>query len=66
MSPTAKITKEMTVNQVLKLYPATIGILNQFNIDSCCGGNRSLEQASKEDKAALEDLLSRLNSTINR
>lgn len=55
----------MTVNQVLKLYPVTIGIFNQFNIDSCCGGNRSLEQASKEDKAALEDLLSNLNSTIN-
>jgi len=56
----------MTVNQVLKLYPATIGILNQFNIDSCCGGNRSLEQASKEDKAALEDLLSKLNSAVSR
>jgi len=66
MSLPAKITKEMTVNQVLKLYPATIGILNQFNIDSCCGGNRSLEQASKEDKAALEDLLSKLNSAISR
>ncbi|MBI5038794.1 MAG: DUF542 domain-containing protein [Nitrospirae bacterium] len=66
MSLPAKITKEMTVNQVLKLYPATIGILNQFNIDSCCGGNRNLEQASKEDKAVLEDLLSKLNSTLSR
>lgn len=66
MSLAAKITKEMTVNQVLKLYPASIGILNQFNIDSCCGGNRSLEQASKEDKAALEELLSKLNSAINK
>ncbi len=60
-----QITKDMTVNQVLKLYPKTVGVFNTFNIDSCCGGNRSIEQASKEDKAALEELLSTLNKTVN-
>lgn len=54
------ITKEMTVNQVLKLYPKSVGVFSKFNIDSCCGGNRSLEQAAREDKVVLEDLLTAL------
>ncbi len=60
-----QITKDMTVNQVLKLYPKSVGVFNKFNIDACCGGNRSLEQAAKEDKAALEELLSALHKTVS-
>ena len=55
-----RITKEMTVNQVLKLYPKSVGVFSKFNIDSCCGGNRSLEQAAREDKVVLEDLMTAL------
>ena len=58
------ITKEMTVNEVLKLYPATISIFNKFNIDACCGGNRSLEQAAREDGANIEELIEQLNRSI--
>ena len=54
------ITKEMTVNQVLKLYPKSVGVFSKYNIDACCGGNRSLEQAAREDKAVLEDLMTAL------
>ncbi len=55
------ISKEMTVNQVLKLFPKSVGVFTKFNIDACCGGNRSLEQAAKEDKAALEELMTALD-----
>lgn len=58
----AQITEEMTVNQILKLYPGTIGVFNKFNIDACCGGNRSLKQAAMEDKVSIEDLLAALNN----
>ncbi|HZX48133.1 MAG TPA: DUF542 domain-containing protein [Nitrospirota bacterium] len=54
------INKEMTVNQVLKLYPKSVGVFSKFNIDSCCGGNRSLEQAAREDKVVFEDLMTAL------
>jgi len=57
------ITKEMTVNQVLKLYPKSVGVFSKFNIDACCGGNRSLEQAAREDKAVLEDLMTALHQS---
>ena len=58
-----QITKEMTVNQILRLYPKSVGVFTKFNIDACCGGNRSIEQAAKEDKALLEDLMQELNQS---
>lgn len=59
----SQITKEMTVNQILKLYPKSVGVFTKFNIDACCGGNRSIEHAAKEDKAVLEDLMQELNQS---
>lgn len=61
----SEINKEMTVNQILKLYPKSSAILNKFNIDTCCGGTRTLEQAVKEDKAELGSLLQALNSSVD-
>lgn len=58
------VTKEMTVNQVLKLYPKSVGVFSKFNIDACCGGNRSIEQAAKEDKVVLEDLMTALGQCV--
>ncbi len=58
------ITKELTVNQVLKLYPKSVSVFSKFNIDACCGGNRSIEQAAKEDKAVLEDLMKALYQCV--
>ena len=58
------ITKELTVNQVLKLYPKSVRVFSKFNIDACCGGNRSIEQAAKEDKAVLEDLMKALHQCV--
>lgn len=59
----AQINKEMTVNQVLKLYPKSVATLNKFNIDTCCGGAKTLGQAAKDDKADLEILLQALNDS---
>lgn len=60
-----QITKDMTVNQVLKLHPKTISVFNKFNVDACCGGNRSLEQAAKEDNVVIAELLSALNTSTD-
>ena len=47
------ITPEMTLNEVIKKYPATMGTFNRFNIDSCCGGARTVADAAREDGADL-------------
>ncbi len=56
----AEITEEMSINQVLKLYPQVMGVFNTFRMDSCCGGARSLGQAAREDGADIQALLSAL------
>lgn len=58
------ITKDLIINDCIKKYPDTIGVFNKFNIDSCCGGAVSLEEAAKRDKANLEELLKVLNEVV--
>lgn len=55
----------MTVNDAIKLYPATIGVFSKFRIDSCCGGAVSIEEAAKRDKADLKELLKKLNEVAD-
>ncbi len=49
------------VNDCIKLYPDTIGVFTKFNIDSCCGGAVSIEEAARRDGAELEALMAALN-----
>ena len=57
-----KITKDLIVNDCIRLYPKTIGVFTRFHIDSCCGGAVSIESAARRDGATLEDLIAALNA----
>jgi regulator of cell morphogenesis and NO signaling len=48
------------VNEMLRLYPATVSVLNAFGIDACCGGAASLAEAARRDGVDLNALLSAL------
>ncbi|MEK6530879.1 MAG: DUF542 domain-containing protein [Deltaproteobacteria bacterium] len=52
-----EITKDLVVNDCIRLFPKTIGVFTNFKIDSCCGGAVSIEDAAKRDGAPLEDLM---------
>ncbi|MDH4227610.1 MAG: DUF542 domain-containing protein [Deltaproteobacteria bacterium] len=54
------ITKDQTVNDVIRDHPKTIGVFTRFNIDSCCGGAVSIEAAAKRDGADLGALMQAL------
>lgn len=56
-----RISKDDIVNDIIRLYPNTIGVFNEFQIDSCCGGAATVEEAALRDKADPEKLLARLN-----
>ncbi len=56
-----KVTKDVIVNDCIKLYPNTIGVFTKFNIDSCCGGAVSIEEAAARDGADLEAMLAEIN-----
>ena len=61
-----KVTKDIVVNDCIKLYPKTIGVFTQFKIDSCCGGAVSIEAAAKRDGADLEDILKALEEAASK
>lgn len=63
---TEKVTKDIVVNDCIKLYPKTIGVFTQFKIDSCCGGAVSIEAAARRDGAPLDGLLKALNQAAAR
>ena len=56
------ITKDLIVNDCIKLYPKTIGVFTEFNIDSCCGGAVSIADAAARDGADLEAMLAEINA----
>ena len=43
---TKRIAPEMTVNDVVRQYPASISIFNEYGIDTCCGGGVALAVAA--------------------
>ncbi len=61
-----QITKEIVVNDCIKLYPKTIGVFTRFKIDSCCGGAVPIEEAAKRDGAPLEDLMKAVNEAASK
>ncbi|MGC2424554.1 MAG: DUF542 domain-containing protein [Nitrospirota bacterium] len=59
-----EITQEMSLNEIIRKYPNTMGVFNRFNVDSCCGGARSLKVVAEEDKLDLQELIKALRDGI--
>lgn len=57
------ITRDQIINEVIKAYPETIGVFNEFRVDSCCGGGRAIAETAAAD--GLEDLTPLLHA-LNR
>jgi iron-sulfur cluster repair protein YtfE (RIC family) len=45
------IDADLTVNDAIRRYPATVAVFNDFGIDACCGGAAPLAQAAVRDGA---------------
>jgi iron-sulfur cluster repair protein YtfE (RIC family) len=46
-----------TVNEMLVAAPQTLGVLNRFGIDTCCGGTPTLAEAARWVRLAPETLI---------
>lgn len=55
------ITKDMTIDNVLRQKPASTQLLMSYGICNCCGGNLTLEESAKNKGINIEDLINRLN-----
>lgn len=64
MNQTLSIDQELSVNEVMKRYPVTMGIFNRFGIDTCCGGNASVTEAARRDGVDLDSLLEAIRDAV--
>ena len=58
------ITKDMTINDIIKTYPLTITVFNKFRVDSCCGGGQTVEKTATADSVDVKALLRALNEAV--
>jgi regulator of cell morphogenesis and NO signaling len=63
---TTQVGESSTVNEIVAQYPDTIGVFNQFGIDSCCGGGVPLADAAHRDGADVGALPAALQEVIER
>jgi iron-sulfur cluster repair protein YtfE (RIC family) len=54
------LSAALTVNDLLRLTPASAAILNRLSIDTCCGGSLSLAEAAASVGMTLSELLAAL------
>ena len=60
------ITRGMVINDVIKKFPQTIRVFNEFKVDSCCGGGAPIETTAKRDGVDVEGLIKALNDAVGK
>jgi hybrid cluster-associated redox disulfide protein len=58
-----EINKDMTINDVIKMHPASLKIFGKYQLDSCCGGTQELETAAQLYGIDLDKLLEELRAS---
>ncbi|MBI2958615.1 MAG: DUF542 domain-containing protein [Chloroflexi bacterium] len=64
MRDRAPITREDVINDVIKRFPETISVFNEFRVDSCCGGGQSIEKTATRDGVDVDALVKSLNAAV--
>lgn len=57
-----KITGDMVINEVIRLYPWTLPVFHGLDVDSCCGGARTVATMAQEHGFDLDEVLDRLDA----
>jgi len=57
-----KITGEMVINEVVRLYPWTLPVFHRLEVDSCCGGARTVATMAREHGLDLDEVLAELEA----
>ena len=58
------ITRDMVINDVIRMHPATIKVFNEYKVDSCCGGGAPIETTAKRDGVDVDALVKALNVAV--
>ena len=52
-----EITSDMTINEIITKYPATVAVFSRHGIDSCCGGALPLAEVARKHRLDFIGLL---------
>ena len=58
------IPDDMTVNEVIRHFPDTVTVFNDFDIDGCCGGSVPVREAAIRDGADPDAVFAALLKTL--
>ncbi len=56
-----KVTKDMTIGEILRVKPGKTHMLMSYGICNCCGGNLTIEESAKAKNLDIEKILAQLN-----
>lgn len=59
---TNKFTAQQKVGEIVAQFPKAADIFKEYKIDFCCGGDRQLSEAIKEQNLNQEEILAKINS----
>jgi hypothetical protein len=62
--PVKSVAEGMTVNEVVRAYPASVAVFNDHGIDACCGGAELVRLAAVRDGADPDVVLAELKRII--
>jgi iron-sulfur cluster repair protein YtfE (RIC family) len=62
MQNTLRLDPAISVNEILRLFPAALPALNAAGIDTCCGGAEPLATAAHDAGANLDALIERISA----
>lgn len=57
-----RITGEMVINDVIQRYPWTLPVFHRLDVDSCCGGARTVARMATDHGLDLEEVLAELEA----
>ena len=57
-----KVTSDMVINDVIHRYPWTLPVFHRLEVDSCCGGARTIAEMVKAHGLKLDEVLTELEA----
>lgn len=60
--PETRITGDMVINEVIQRYPWTLPVFHRLDVDSCCGGARTVAAMTREHGLELDAVLAELQA----
>lgn len=59
-----RIDPKATINSITHTYPDTIAIFAEYGIDSCCGGEKQLDEVARRHGLSVDEIVARLEPVV--